>query len=415
MSKDIEASMPALVQRESSSSAEDEVKHATSNDGITSPEEVPLPGFIDTFLGRDRKVLQKDPIVWNRGFAGFCASLSHRTKGVFTRRFLLCLVAGQTLSLAITGTSVLTTELGMHGWSMPTFQTFFLYFFLNLVYTPYTIHRYGFKAWGKMLVTDGWKYLLLAAIDVEANFLVIKAYGYTDLLSCMLLDAWATPACMIFAFFFVKARYHWSQIVAVLICILGLGLLVASDDITDKNYPANNRVLGDILMLIGATGYGLSNSLEEFFVRQRPLYEVVGQMGFWGSIINAIQGVALEHHLFHTSSWSGRNIGYLVGYTCCMLFLYSTAPVLYRLASSPFYNISLLSSDFYGLCFGLALFGYSPYWLYFVAYALVLIGLVAYFWVARPEATRMNVVSRGKQADREEIAGVRKVLGDERI
>ncbi|SCV74960.1 BQ2448_7989 [Microbotryum intermedium] len=415
MSKDIEASLPALAHREESSSVENEVKHAASHDGTNSSEEAMLPGFIDTFLGRDRKALQKDPIVWNQGFGGFFASLSHRTKGVFTRRFLLCLAAGQTLSLAITGTSVLTTELGMHGWSMPTFQSFFLYFFLNLIYTPYTIHRYGVKAWGKMLVIDGWKYLLLAAIDVEANFLVIKAYGYTDLLSCMLLDAWATPACMIFAFFFVKARYHWSQIVAVLICILGLGLLVTSDDITDKNYPANNRVLGDILMLIGATGYGLSNSLEEFFVRQRPLYEVVGQMGFWGSIINAIQGAALEHHLFHASSWSGRNIGYLVGYTCCMLYIYSTAPVLYRLASSPFYNISLLSSDFYGLCFGLALFGYSPYWLYFVAYALVLIGLVAYFWVARPEATRMNVVSRGKQADREEISGVRKVLGDERI
>lgn len=33
-------------------------------------------------------------------------------------------------------------------------------------------------------------------------------------------------------------------------------------------------MLGDIYMLIGATGYGLSNSLEEYFVRRRPLYEV---------------------------------------------------------------------------------------------------------------------------------------------
>lgn len=67
-------------------------------------------------------------------------------------------------------------------------------------------------------MTDGWKYFILAAVDVEANFLVVKvgflslsfvrtgfgaritdqilltqAYGYTSLLSCMLLDAWATP------------------------------------------------------------------------------------------------------------------------------------------------------------------------------------------------------------------------------
>jgi solute carrier family 35 protein F1/2 len=39
---------------------------------------------------------------------------------------------------------------------------------------------------------------------------------------------------MIFAFFLVKARYHWSQIVGVLICIAGLGLIVISDWTTDK-------------------------------------------------------------------------------------------------------------------------------------------------------------------------------------
>ena len=31
---------------------------------------------------------------------------------------------------------------------------------------------------------------ILAACDVEGNFLVVKAYQYTDLLSCMLLNSW---------------------------------------------------------------------------------------------------------------------------------------------------------------------------------------------------------------------------------
>ncbi|KAI5477136.1 hypothetical protein MNV49_006864, partial [Pseudohyphozyma bogoriensis] len=249
-----------------------------------------------------------------------------------------------------------------------------------------------------------------------ANFLVVKAYGYTDLLSCMLLDAWATPACMIFAFFFVKARYHWTQVLGVLIAIAGLGLLVTSDFLTDKNYPAENKVLGDWLMIIGATGYGLSNSLEEMFVRKRPLYEVVGQMGFWGSIINGIQGSALEHHLYHEITWNGTTVGYLLGYTFVMLFLYTLAPILYRLSSSPFYNLSILTSDFYGLAIGLTVFGYAPYWLYFVAYPLVLSGLVVYFMVARPEATSdLKVVARGNQLEREERSGKANVIGDARI
>ena len=129
-----------------------------------------------------------------------------------------------------------------------------------------------------------------------------------------------------------------------------------------------------------------------------------------------MQGAALEHHLYLEVSWSGRNIGYLAGYTCTMLFLYTLAPILYRLSSSPFYNVSLLTSDFYGLCFGLALFGYSPFWLYFVAYVLVLSGLVVYFAVARPEATApLNVVARGKQLEAEEASGKTNVVGDSRI
>jgi hypothetical protein len=32
---------------------------------------------------------------------------------------------------------------------------------------------------------------ILAACDVEGNFMVVKAYQYTDLLSCMLLNSWA--------------------------------------------------------------------------------------------------------------------------------------------------------------------------------------------------------------------------------
>jgi len=35
-----------------------------------------------------------------------------------------------------------------------------------------------------------------------------------------------------------------------------------------------------------------------------------------------------------------------------MYILYTVAPLLYRLASSTYYNLSLLSSDFYGLLFG---------------------------------------------------------------
>jgi len=105
----------------------------------------------------------------------------------------------------------------------------------------------------------------------------------------------------------------------------------------------------------------------------------------WGTLINGIQASALEHYDMTQASWNGATIGFLVAYTTAMFILYTTAPLLYRSASSAFYNISLLTSDFYGLLFGLFLFNFSPFWLYFPAFAVVVIGLIIYFWHATPE------------------------------
>lgn len=124
-------------------------------------------------------------------------------------------------------------------------------------------------------------------------------------------------------------------------------------------------------MIAGATLYGFStsshlipfpdtnfehgytgNATEEFFVRKRPLYEVIGQMGLWGFLINGIQASALEHKDMRVVPWTGDIIGLIFAFTAAMLILYTVAPMIYRMASSAYFNLSLLSSDFYGLLFG---------------------------------------------------------------
>ncbi|KZT27855.1 DUF914-domain-containing protein [Neolentinus lepideus HHB14362 ss-1] len=343
--------------------------------------------FVDspTFPDIDADVLDRRPPIDYSSITAFQVSVWLRFRSLWTRRFVLSLLAGQVVSLCITCTNVTTTELVQRNWSLPTTQTWFLYFSLFVVYTPYTIYQYGFKGWGKMILRDGWKYIILAACDVEGNFLVVKAYNYTTLLSCMLLDAWAIPVCLLFCWVYMRTRYHWTQLLGVLVCIGGLGLLVASDRLTDKDYPALNMAKGDVFMIVGATLYGFTNATEEFFVRRSPLYEVVGQLGMWGTIINGIQAAGLEHRDMTRATWSGMNIGILVAYTASMFILYTVAPLLYRMASSAYYNISLLTSDFYGLLFGLFLFHYKPFWLYFPAFAVVVLGLIIYFWHAKPE------------------------------
>ncbi|TFK32782.1 hypothetical protein BDQ12DRAFT_691976 [Crucibulum laeve] len=343
----------------------------------------------------------------------FGLSFGERWKSVWTRRFILSLIAGQVVSLCITCTNVTTTELVNRGWTLSTTQGFFLYFTLFLVYTPYTIYQYGFKGWGRMMYRDGWRYFILAACDVEGNFLVVKAYQYTDLLSCMLLDAWAIPVCMFFSWVYLRTKYHWTQLLGVFICIGGLGMLVASDQITQKDWQALSRGKGDAFMIAGATLYGFTNATEEFFVRKRPLYEVIGQLGMWGFIINGVQSAGLEWQGMKEVPWTRATIGLLIAYTAAMLILYTVAPMLYRLASSAYFNLSLLSSDFYGLLFGLFLYHYHPYWLYFIAFVVILAGLITYFWCAAPEDQGVldpqapsYVNKRGDPVADEERAGV---------
>ena len=125
--------LPQLpVRTNSAQSAEDDIKRATSSEDDTKSFSDPYAGnspvnatpkALDVLLGRDRTTLREDPIIFNQGPRAFAQSLSRRLKNIFTLRFLFCLLAGQALSLCITATSTLTTELGMHGWAMPTFQT----------------------------------------------------------------------------------------------------------------------------------------------------------------------------------------------------------------------------------------------------------------------------------------------------
>jgi len=165
----------------------------------------------------------------------------------------------------------------------------------------------------------------------------------------------------------------------------GLGLLVASDLLTGKNWEAVDKGKGDAFMIAAGTLYGFSNATEELFVRKRPLHEVVGQLGMFGFIINIIQASSLEHELIMNGKWNAITVGLILAYTAAMLVLYTVSPLLYRLASSTYCNLSLLSSNFYGLLFGLLLYHYKPFWLYFVSFFVVMVGLVTYFWTSTPE------------------------------
>jgi len=57
-----------------------------------------------------------------------------------------------------------------------------------------------------------------------------------------------------------------------------------------------------------------------------------------------VQCAIFERDSIQNTAWSGAIAGYLVGYTLSLFILYSLAPILFRMSSAMFYNLSLLTS-----------------------------------------------------------------------
>ncbi|KAK4561826.1 hypothetical protein LTR86_004505 [Recurvomyces mirabilis] len=312
------------------------------------------------------------------------AELEQRKGGRFAflkrPQFWIVLALSQVLAITQTGTNTLSTLLAGVGTSIPAFQSLFNYILLALIYGSITIYKYGFKGWFRMVLKDGWKYFILAFFDVEGNYFTVLAYRYTTILSAQLINFWAIAVVVAISLIFLKVRYHLAQYAGILVACGGLGLLVASDHITGSNGgPALNAVKGDLFALLGATCYGLTNVAEEFLVSKRPMYEVIGQLGFWGMLINGTQAGIFDKQSFRAATWNGAVAGYLVGYTLLLTLFYSLAPIVFRMASAAFFNIGLLTGNFWGVIVGLKIFHLHVHYLYPIAFVLIIAGHFVYY------------------------------------
>jgi len=296
---------------------------------------------------------------------------------VMTRSFLITLLLGQTLSICLTiGNAASTALTTFYQISMPTTQTLFNYVTIAIIYTSYNIYKNGFRQWLNVLRKRWYIYAVLGLIDVEANYFYVKSFDYTSLLSSMLLDTWTIPVVVVLSLLVLKLRYHILQYVGVAVCVAGMIVLLLSDSTLKTNAP--DPVKGDILCLIGATLFGFSNVLEEFMLRRHDFSEVLGQLGLFGTIISCVQLLVVERdELIHTK-WSWPVIGLFVLYNVACVSFYTLAPYLFRLAGATFFNLSLLTSDIYGLAVGVFLFNATMTFWYPIAYVWIVGGLIMY-------------------------------------
>ncbi|KAL2470188.1 Eukaryotic protein of unknown function (DUF914) [Abeliophyllum distichum] len=322
-------------------------------------------------------------------------------KEVLSKNTVAGLGLGQFLSLLITSTGFLSSELAKRGINAPTSQSFLNYIFLALVYGGIMLYR------RKSLKAKWYYYVLLGLVDVEANFLVVKAYQYTSITSVMLLDCWTIPCVLFLTWFFLKTKYRLKKLVGVVICAAGLVIVVFSDVHSADRSRGSNPVKGDLLIIAGATLYAVSNVSEEFFVKTADRVELMSFLGIFGAIVSAIQISILERNELRSIHWSAGAALPFVGFSVAMFLFYSGVPILLKISGSTMLNLSLLTSDMWAVLIRIFAYHEKVDWMYFVAFAVVTIGLIVYSVGDKMDENPAEVadeeVEQSKQFDEEAV------------
>ncbi|OEL30996.1 Solute carrier family 35 member F1 [Dichanthelium oligosanthes] len=243
------------------------------------------------------------------------------------REVFVGLALGQFVSLLITSTGFSSSELARRGVNAPTSQSLLNYILLALVYGGTLIYK------RRHLTIKWYYYLLLGIIDVEANYIVVKAYQYTSLTSVMLLDCWSIPCVILLTWIFLKTKYGLRKFIGVGVCVAGLVLVVFSDVHASDRAKGPNPLKGDLLVIGGSMLYGISNVTE---------------------------------------------ILPFLGFALAMFLFYSTVPIILKICGATMLNLSLLTSDMWAVLIRIFAYHEKVDWMYFVAFAGTAAGLVIY-------------------------------------
>jgi len=302
------------------------------------------------------------------------------------RYTLGALALGQLVSLCGSAGGFACSLLAYKGVDTPITLCLLIYILLALVYGGVLLYR------GQKLRVRWYWYILLAFIDVEGNYLTVKAYQYTSITSVSLLSCWAIPWVMILTRFFMKTRYTTWQFIGAVTCIIGLVLTLLSDMSTSDS-GGSKPILGDALVVVGTIFNAASNVGEEFCVKKRDRVEVVAMLGVFGALISAIQLVILERKELESLDWSYTIILLFLGVGLSAFGLYTFMSFVLKMSGATYLNLSVLTSGMWAVLIRIFFYHHVVEWLYYVAFGLVVVGLTIYSIYTGKEKAILNNIN----------------------
>ncbi|XP_010909851.1 uncharacterized protein [Elaeis guineensis] len=286
-------------------------------------------------------------------------------------RLVFILFLGQLVSFFLAVASFTSSYIADLGADVPLTQSFFTYLSLSLVYGAVLLYRRQ-----KLLVPWYW-YIVLAIVDVQGNYLVIKAYQYSSITSVTLLDCWTIPWVIILTWLVLGTRYSLWQFFGAALCVVGLSLVLLSDS-TDSSGDAKKPLLGDALVIAGTFCYAFSNVGEEFCVKRKDRVEVVTMLGVFGVLVSACEIAIFERKDLEAVKWTSTMISLFFGFVAATFLFYTVVPFVLKMSGATLFNLSLLTSDMWAVVIRIFFYHQQVDWLYYLAFVVVAIGLLIY-------------------------------------
>mmetsp|Transcript_16176 Transcript_16176/g.48478 ORF Transcript_16176/g.48478 Transcript_16176/m.48478 type:complete len:454 (+) Transcript_16176:262-1623(+) len=306
-----------------------------------------------------------------------------RIKFLLSTPFARAAVVAQLASLVLAAVGACSATLSRQGVYLPTSQSLLVYGGLAAVF-GWRLRR---CMDAKPLDRVAWaKFAGLAFLDLEANFLVNKAYRYTSITSVTLLDCWSIVGVLVLTWALLGAKYRRAHLGGAALCIAGLALLVMFDSRAHgphqhDGFPA--AVFGDALVLVGASLYALCNVGQEALLGTLSNTQLLAGIGACGLALSCVQAPLLEHSQLAAAPWNWQIVALLGSYVTSMLVFYVLVPCVLRDGGAGLLNLSLLTSDLWAAAARYLFLGGFPWRSaapFFGALALVAAGLSFFSW-----------------------------------
>lgn len=241
-------------------------------------------------------------------------------------------------------------------------------------------------------------FLVLVLCDVCATYLVVKAYDFTSILYIQILDCSIIPIAVVLSKVFLKTRFKWLHYLGAVLCLMGASTLIISGEVykdveeSEVGDLTSRQLLGNFLVILSSLGYAGSNITQEYIVKKftnTGTKETRLYFGLLGTPLSLLLSIITKdffreteiltqayHHsdpaIFASICW------WLFGFLTAMLITYTIFPLVMKISSAVFINLSTLTADVYAVLIGTLLFGEKLTWLYALGFLLIDGGIVVY-------------------------------------